>query len=385
MKISLATNFDNSLIDQIKEFPVYEIYGKMKNDFIGGGRPDNELFEIDKKNFEEHVKKATVNGIRFNYLLNGSCTANKEQNKEWQKQLIDFLDYLKNVGVTSLTVTNPFILMFVKKHYGDFFSIRVSTFACVDSYDKAKYWEDMGADYICVDFVKINRDFKTLKYMCDNLKKAKLELLATNSCLKNCPMIYTHTNSLSHASSYADDKADYQDWGLFFCQKKELFNIEEYIKSPWIRPEDIHCYEKIGIENFKITERGFPTSELVKRVRAYTNRKYDGNLLDLIQGHGVVEAKNLKLKKKKVESVADIYNEIKEIRGLGCPRSAERHINIDNKKLDGFIDFFVNGNCHNKCDKCNYCKKISESVIIKNEKVCNYLKELYEMFDNKKM
>ena len=111
MKISLATNFDNSLIDQIKGFPVYEIYGKMRNDFIGGGRPDNELAEIEQKTFEEHVKKATTNGIKFNYLLNGSCTANKEQSKEWQKQLYDFLKYLNGVGVTSLTVTNPFILI----------------------------------------------------------------------------------------------------------------------------------------------------------------------------------------------------------------------------------------------------------------------------------
>ena len=36
MKISLATNFDDSLIDKVKDYPIYEVYGKMKNDFIGG-------------------------------------------------------------------------------------------------------------------------------------------------------------------------------------------------------------------------------------------------------------------------------------------------------------------------------------------------------------
>ena len=49
MKISLATNFDNKLIDQIKYYPVYEVYGKMKHDYIGGGRPDNTLSNIDKE------------------------------------------------------------------------------------------------------------------------------------------------------------------------------------------------------------------------------------------------------------------------------------------------------------------------------------------------
>ena len=383
MKISLATNFDDKLIDNIKEYPIYEIYGKLKYDIIGGGRPANELDKIEKERFEEHVKNARRNGIKFNYLLNGSCLANNEQNQSWRKQLYEFLKYLKDVGVNALTITNPFILLFVKKYFKNDFTVRISTFACVDSYEKAKYWEDMGADYICVDF-KINRDFETLKYMVDNLKTSKIELLMTNSCLKNCPMMQTHTNGLAHASM---DKGNnnYQDWGLFFCQKRQLYNLEEYIKSPWIRPEDLHYYEEIGIEHFKITERGFPTEELVKRVKAYVNRSYDGNLLDLIQGHGVIESSNLELNKKELNESVDVYNEIKRIRGLGCKREAGRHIYIDNKKIDRFINFFIEGKCHNKCDKCNYCKMIAEKVITKNEEVCKYLEELYTKFDNEKM
>ena len=52
MKISLATNFDDSLIDKVKEYPIYEVYGKLKNDFIGGGRPNNELNDIEIEKFE---------------------------------------------------------------------------------------------------------------------------------------------------------------------------------------------------------------------------------------------------------------------------------------------------------------------------------------------
>lgn len=385
MKISLATNFDNSLIDKIKLYPVYEVYGKMKHDYIGGGRPDNTLYDIDKKTFESHVKKVRKAGIRFNYLLNGSCLSNNEQDLVWQQEFIDYLTYLKNVGVNALTITNPYILMIIKKHFKDDFKVRVSTFACVDSYNKAKYWEDLGADYICVDFVKINRDFKTLKYMVDNLKKAKLEILVTNSCLKNCPMIYTHTNSLSHASNKDPNSNLYEDWSLFFCQKKELENIAEYIRSPWVRPEDIKYYEEIGIEHFKITERGFPTEELVKRVKAYTDRKYDGNLLDLIQGHGVVEEKKLKLKKQKLHNRKDIYEEIKRVRGLGQPRECKRHIYIDNKKLDNFIKYFVDNKCTGNCNSCRYCSAIAKKVITKDEEICNYLLELYDKYDNVKM
>lgn len=86
----------------------------MKHDYIGGGRPDNTLSNIDKELFESHVKKVREAGIRFNYLLNGSCLSNNEQDPVWQSEFKRFLEYLKDIGVNALTITNPYILMFVK-------------------------------------------------------------------------------------------------------------------------------------------------------------------------------------------------------------------------------------------------------------------------------
>ena len=383
MKISLATNYDDALIDQIKEYPIYEIYGKLKNDFVGGGRPDNTLNDVDKEKFEKHVKKAREAGISFNYLLNGSCLSNNEQDNKWQKEFVKFLSYLKSVGVNALTITNPYVLQIVRKHFGNDFYVRISTFACIDCFAKAKYWEEIGADCLCVDFCKINRDFEILKYMVDNLKHAKIEILVTNSCLKNCPLMFTHTSGLSHASSMNNKRDSYEDWCLFDCQKKELFHLDEYIKSPWVRPEDIKYYEEIGIEHFKITERDFPTGELVKRTKAYVERKYDGNLLDLIQGHGVVE--DINNEKRDVNARKELYQEIKRVRGLGRPREFDRHIYIDNSKLDKFIEFFRRGNCSGNCDTCSYCKRIAKKVITRNDDVCDYLEALYKKFDSTKI
>ena len=143
MKLSVATNFDDKLIEELKKYPVYEVYGKLQEDYIGGGRPSNTLKSVDKTRLEEHVKKVRDSNIKFNYLLNGACLANKEQDVEWQKNVREFLDYLKEIGVNALTVTNPFLLQIIKKYY-DCFTVRISTFACIDSYEKARYWEEMG-------------------------------------------------------------------------------------------------------------------------------------------------------------------------------------------------------------------------------------------------
>ncbi|HIV01787.1 MAG TPA: U32 family peptidase [Candidatus Caccopulliclostridium gallistercoris] len=385
MKISLATNFDDALIDKIKAYNIYEVYGKLNVDIIGGGRPSNYLNELHIKNFEKHVKKVRDTGINFNYLLNSACLENLNQNINWVKNVVKFLEYLKSVGVNALTVTNPYLLELIKKYFKNDFIIRVSSFACVDNYEKAKFWQEFGADIICVDFCKLNRNFKMLEYMVKNLH-CKLELLCTNSCLKDCAMIHTHVNDIAHASNSMSKRQPYEDWGLNFCQEYQLNNLHEYIKSPWIRPEDIKVYESIGIQHFKITERDFPTEELVKRVKVYTERSFDGNLLDLIQCSGAYIKGNLNLKKRNDFSArSEVVDEIKRVRGIGRAREAERHIFIDNKKIpQNFINFFVQDGCSGMCDKCNYCKRIANNAIIKNEEVIDYLNFLYSTFNKLK-
>ena len=383
MKISLATNFDNGLIDQIKGYEVYEIYGRLTEDYLSGGRPTNAIQPILKEQFESHVKKVREAGINFNYLLNGACTENLEQDKTWRQNFKDFILYLKSVGVNAFTITNPLILILVKKIYPESIC-RVSTFSCVNTLEKAKYWESMGADIICADFVSINRNFTLLKTMCEELKTAKIEILVTNSCIKDCPYIHTHTNSISHAS-LKNGTGGYVDWCLFKCQNKELLNPYEYIKSPWVRPEDIAEYERIGIEHFKITERDFPTEILLKRLKAYTNRTYDGNLLDLIQGHGYMLASTTPekfVKNENLETKEDVIREIYRVRGFKQERKVESHCFIDNKKLDGFLKFFTDGNCSGNCSKCGYCKNIAKNAITVNDEISQHLISCYEKLES---
>ena len=81
----------------------------------------------------------------------------------------------------------------------------------------------------------------------------------------------------------------------------------------------------------------------------------------------------------------EIYEEIKRVRGLGRQRECERHIYIDNKKLDNFITFFIDNKCTGNCNSCGYCNMIAKNVITKSKEVCDYLLELYNKYDEVKM
>ena len=388
IKFSLATNFSEDLVNGLRAFSdVYELYGRMKDDVFCGGRPNNVSQNIEREIFEQHVKQVRKLGINFNYLFNGACLYNKEQDPVWQKKMLSFLDYLTSVGVNAVTLSNPLVLQLIKKHFPHIIC-RISTFCCVDTPDKAYRWEDLGADIICLDFVKVNRRFDILKQIQRNLKTSKIELLATNSCIKDCPFIHTHVNNIAHASDMScSNGPKYIDWCLHKCQLMELENPVEYIRSPWIRPEDLHYYEQIGVEHIKLTERGFPTEILLKRLTAYHNRIYDGNLLDLIQAHGYVlkdqnEKKSLK-KKKDFNNITEIINEIAKIRGFNQSRQYPSHVFIDNKKFKDFLSFFVKGGCKNDCQHCSYCKKIAKETIVQNKEISNYLIDLYKQYEDK--
>ena len=46
MRLSVACNFDDALLDGLKNYPVYEVYGKVTQDFVGGGRPSFRCFPL---------------------------------------------------------------------------------------------------------------------------------------------------------------------------------------------------------------------------------------------------------------------------------------------------------------------------------------------------
>jgi glycine betaine catabolism B len=62
------------------------------------------------------------------------------------------------------------------------------------------------------------------------------------------------------------------------------------IKSAWIRPEDLPAYEAMGYTTFKLLERGIPSAELLRRVKAYSERRFDGNLAELLLSYGFKHA-----------------------------------------------------------------------------------------------
>ncbi len=380
MRLSVGTNFDNELLLRLKSTKVANVFGKLSQDIIGGGRPSFSLPDVSRQQLAEHVKIAHDSGFEFNYLLNAACLDNLEFTQKTNKEIMDLIDWLCEIKVDWVTVSLPYLLDVVKSRAPQI-KISLSTFANVDTVQKAMLFESMGADEITLP-EGLNRNFELLKRLRDNLK-CDLQLIATNVCMAGCPHRNTHMNFQSHASQEShESKGSSLDYSMLKCTQLSVSNPVEIIKSPWIRPEDLHHYEKIGIDKFKITERMKHSDAIVSIVKAYDARRYDGDLGRLLNFR--VRSDYIRPNAKLLKSLEP--NQVATL--LECRDLLfARKITIDNRKLDGFLESIIKNqrDCRNTlCGKeCLHCDKYAKAALEFNKDYDEVLLKRYQDIFNK--
>lgn len=380
MRLFVPTNWDKGLLEKLSDMPVDTLYGQLARDITGGGRPSFLLPKVSKEDIKEYIQEVHSHGMKFNYLVNPQCLGNMEFTKEFHNKILKHLEWIVNIDADYVTVTIPMLLQIIKKQFPDL-KVIVSVFAHVDTVRRAESWEMLGADIISFPEC-VNRDFKLLKEISKSVK-CDLQLITNLTCVYGCPFWIYHTNMVGHASRLDDpSQGFYIDYCLLNCSRLKVEDPTELIKSRWIRPEDLKMYEDLGIDNFKITERFSSTETLIRTVKAYSSRRYDGNLIDIL---------NLRSKKgaqlpANVEYL--IRPEFANVKLLADMEevlySAEGSWYIDNRDLDGFLEFFKHKNCDSSsCDECGYCKEIAEKVVKVDPKKRDFaISRLNKMIDD---
>lgn len=378
MRLSVATNFDPRLLEALEGYPVYEVFGKLPRDFVGGGRASYMLSPASRRSLAEHVAEAHRRGIQFNYLLNAACLNNLEWTGRGQREIERLLAWLAGIGVDSITVSLPHLLELIKRRYPQF-RVKVGVFAGVDGVQKAKWWEDLGADGITLASLAVNRNFPLLAAIRRSVA-CELQLLVNTNCLQACPLASAHMVALSHASQAGHAAGGFLiDYCFLKCTQMKLREPVNYIRSDWIRPEDLHHYQALGYDRFKIAERNAPTEVMVRRVRAYSEGRYEGNLLDLVQGYGFACGGDPPryyrrglywnlwtfLRPFFVNPIRLLrIRRLAEAQGMLSPLPGEPPVVIDNRALDGFINFFFSVDCRDRdCEACRYCHAVAEKAV----------------------
>ena len=388
-KFSLAANYDLELVPALAPYPVDEVYGKFPTDGVSGGRPRYLATPLSEADLRLYIRLLDRQGIAFNYLLNGACFGNREWTRPWQKRLTALLNKVGELGVRRVTVSTPFLLELVKRRFPEF-KVRVGIYAQVDTPRRARFWEELGADAITLESFSINRNFPRLAAIrqavhCD------LQLIANHVCLPNCPLQSYHQNGFAHASD--DASTLFIDYCFLQCSRLRLTDPSQFIKSAWIRPEDIGVYEAMGYTTFKLLERGIPSAELLRRVKAYSERRFDGNLAELLLSYGFKEP----LRKESLWTLRHFWkprqvnplrlkplNDLARLQGWLSPLE-KSPIWVDTQQIPKtFLDSFRDRDCSSlDCKVCGYCERIAvKAVSISSEYRTEVLSKYAEMDDS---
>jgi len=104
-----------------------------------------------------------------------------------------------------------------------------------------------------------------------------------SGCIRQCPFQQFHDNLHGHGDGRrANDAAAAAEYGFSFFRCKTNYgrgNREDFIRSTWIRPEDLPEYEK-RVDVVKIATRRHPDPVAV--LDAYAKYSFDGDLAKLM-------------------------------------------------------------------------------------------------------
>lgn len=297
IQYKLGCNFTQELLDGVIQLNdkyrdagscISELYGSDKNMAFLTARPDFRLPDISKSEFEQFVGKCTDAGIGFNYTMNSIYPGSKVELQNRKQEIIDFVQYLENLGVSRVTIANPILMEFVREASSTI-KIELSTIAHLDTVTQIKYYkEKYNVDKICGNLLK-NRNVTFLKNAAEycNNNDVVYEVMVNEFCGVGGKDYTTHCTFrdscyMCHASNKTkEDALSLNNYPMEYCIFARKNDISSWMKLRWVRPEDIKRYSDIGIDHFKITGRTGGTEYLLQIAEAYLQQSWDGNLLSL--------------------------------------------------------------------------------------------------------
>lgn len=168
----------------------------------------------------------------------------------------------------------------------------------------------------------------------------RIELLANEGCIYQCPFKLSHDAHIALSNTGLAKETTFRMNQNLGCQTYFGSQPHTFLKSPFIRPEDIHHYQGIA-DGIKLCGRTRGVKFLERCISAYARRYFNGNLLDL----------------------------------MDTPEMLAQRRHIDNSRL-GTQFFTTLTTCTKMCKPCRICLDIFNQASWKKEITFKSYKEI---------
>jgi len=247
---------------------------------IANGRAQNLSAEKQAQQDAE-LKAIASNGIPTNLLLNAMCYGKDAQSRDFFQRIGDTFDTCaERYGTVSVTTTSPLIGKFIHDNFPGV-KVRASVNMELGSVRAMETVADyFDGFYAKREYSRNPEALTAMKEWCDANGKT-LHLLANSGCVSDCGMHVFHDNLVAHESEIAQQDNAYSFSGTCWDTLKNPAKQPFYLRNAtFIRPEDLHLYEKW----FSVTKLATRVNRNpVAVLKAYSKGSFRGSLPSLME------------------------------------------------------------------------------------------------------
>ncbi|MFH1154263.1 MAG: hypothetical protein V1793_10635 [Pseudomonadota bacterium] len=153
--------------------------------------------------------------------------------------------------------------------------------ACLDIIDTTHF---RPPGKLCLDR-SLNRNIPALEQTGRQLRNhfpgIRLELLANEGCLYQCPFKPAHDVHIALSNTGLVREKTFEINRDAGCMPVLFNHPDKIFKSPFIRPEDVRCYEGLA-DVLKLCGRTLGPGFMEKTISAYIRGDWSGNLLEIL-------------------------------------------------------------------------------------------------------
>lgn len=305
---------------------IVEVFGALPDSPVPSARPTSRIPSLSRDAFARQVAAYLAVGVRFNYLLNAPNAPLGDL-----RYVREYLHFLRDTGVTSLTVGSLELCRFVRDAMGGAFDLTMSITFHVHDEVRLELAERAGVDAVYLEPTRVNRNFTILRQLV-RAARTQVRLYANVSCIAACPVAEAHY-ALFSEQSHKDARSG-NDAFFLGCALVKLDPVE-WIQMPFIRPEDVDVYLAEGVLHFKLSDR-LATTPILERIGgAYLSGDSGDDLFALIERDGAKF----------------------RLLGLNSPYSV-----VGSRLPCTFVDHFRSGDCSGT-PRCSTCKGFAAAAV----------------------
>lgn len=312
------------ILDYCNRHPdqIHEVYGAE-----GAFATGRYTHHVDAKSLSNLICRLKELGIGFNYLLNSISIRSYISR---QTELFDHLKRLRDVGLTTITAAHPHMVGRLRDMG---FMVSTSLVQNIKTIEDKDWAELFGyTRIICSD--DLNRRTASLKRFL-SVTHVPVEIVANNMCLPSCPLRHSHYELEACGNECGwDEQLKSCKRDVVLCRKFWRDDPAIFLKSSWVRPEDVQRYLDIGVQFIKIAGRDRASESLKQTFDYYLTGECHGQVFDyLLPGKDPVSK-------------------------YGVP-------NFNNRQLDSYFEHILSNDngCPADCNKCNYCETYLKLIL----------------------